>query len=612
MRFGLRWRILLFTVLPPVALTAGALWAVQRGVSHRLYGTAREELGRASHVFDNMLATRAEKLLVASQVIARDPRFFSILDLTVSERDKSYKATVKRVARDFVPVAKTDVFEVFDRRGRLLASVGETATSEKARAALVKAALEGKSTSEMIVAARVLHQAVAVPVMAGRTRVGVLLLGSGLDRTLARSLRDATRSEVTFLSSAGVPITTLESPEEASALEKLAAKPVPAEADAPAQPGVKAEARLAYTVMSAGKHTYLTLVLPIPGAAGGRYAMQRSLGAEAAFLRETQTTLFQLGLAAALVALIAGLLVADRISRPVHRLVRGAVEMEKGNYDYPIEVATRDEIGYLADRFKEMRRHERNYVHNLEEVARLRGDFLNVASHELRTPISIIKGYHELFMDGSLGHLSQQQSQALAAIRSSVERLDRIAEDATWMSQMQDERPRLELAEHKVSDLVEHSIQAALREARERTVAVASELDPEIPAMSLDGPRMTQAITSLVRNGIRFTPDGGAVTVRARIEETVLVIEVQDSGIGMSEEEQRRIFERPVVVGDAMHHHSSEGLEFRSAGLGFGLAIARGIVEAHGGRLDVASEPGKGSTFTIRMLVRTQEARVAA
>lgn len=453
-----------------------------------------------------------------------------------------------------------------------------------------------------------LFQAAAAPVIVGGKRVAVLLLGSSLDGAFARELRDATRSEVTFLVGAVPQATTLETAAEAEALAHSGSKP-----QAEGATGDHASA-LAYEVVGSGTRSYLTLVRPVPGAEGAaaRYAMQRSLGTETVFLRETQTTLFQLGLAAALVALLAGFLVSERISRPVHRLVRGAVEMERGNYDYPIEVRTRDEIGYLADRFKEMRLHERNYVHNLEEVARLRGDFLNVASHELRTPISIIKGYHELFMDGSLGPLSQQQGSALGAIRSSVERLDRIAEDATWMSQMQDERPRLELADHQVSTLVELSIQAALREARERTVAVASEMDPELPRVRLDGIRMTQAITSLVRNGIRFTPDGGGVTVRARVEGSKLVIDVQDSGIGMSDDECRRIFERPVVVGDAMHHHSSEGLEFRSAGLGFGLAIARGIVEAHGGALEVASEPGRGSTFTIQIPCRTEEELAAA
>ena len=105
---------------------------------------------------------------------------------------------------------------------------------------------------------------------------------------------------------------------------------------------------------------------------------------------------------------------------------------------------------------------------------------------------------------------------------------------------------------------------------------------------------------ALVRNGIRFTPDGGSVTVRATSHTDEFVIEVRDTGIGLSAEARRRLFDDSFVKHDSKHHHTAHGLEFNVAGMGFGLALVRRVVESHGGRLLVDGEEGRGSVFTLR------------
>jgi signal transduction histidine kinase len=115
----------------------------------------------------------------------------------------------------------------------------------------------------------------------------------------------------------------------------------------------------------------------------------------------------------------------------------------------------------------------------------------------------------------------------------------------------------------------------------------------------LDRALVTQAVDQLVRNGIRFTPDGGSVMVVVRRDGDALLIEVRDNGIGLSEDVRRRLFDETFVSRDSRNHHTPKGLEFNVAGMGFGLTLARRIVEAHGGRLLVASEEGRGSVFTL-------------
>ena len=124
MRLRLRWKILLFTVPPLVALTFGTLWMVNRSVSRKVQVTVRQDLTRASAVFEDMIAARTRELAVAGQVIVQDPRFFSVLTLASTGQDAQLKATVKGVAAEFNEITNSELFEVVDPRNRGLASVG--------------------------------------------------------------------------------------------------------------------------------------------------------------------------------------------------------------------------------------------------------------------------------------------------------------------------------------------------------------------------------------------------------------------------------------------------------------------------------------------------------
>ena len=124
MRSHLRWRILLFTSLPLVALALGTIWVVDRNVSRQVHANLEEDLRRATAVFEDMLDERAEQLRIASRVIVRDPRFFSVLTLPGSHQEEAYRNTVSGVARDFNTIAHADLLEVLDDHGRSVASVG--------------------------------------------------------------------------------------------------------------------------------------------------------------------------------------------------------------------------------------------------------------------------------------------------------------------------------------------------------------------------------------------------------------------------------------------------------------------------------------------------------
>ncbi len=600
MKSPLRWKILLFTALPIVGLALAALFVVNRDVSQRVHENIEQDLVRAAEVFEDILAQRSEQLAVASGVLVADPRFFSVLTLPGSRTDAAYRNTVAGVARDFNAITRADLFDVLDARGGLVASEGRDKGVGLERAPLVAAALAGQTAGGILAAGGAHYQVTVAPVRVGGRLVGVLLLGSRIGQSLAERLKHLTRCEVHFVSAGAVSGSTLtEAGEQAAVREVVGGTRAGAPVPGTSLPG---DDDLVRTHTPSGM--YLTLVRRIPGSHPEdrqHYALLRPLGAETAFLRRMQTGLLEIGILAALVAFLAAFLISERITTPVERLVRAAEEIERGNYDFPLDVKSDDEIGYLAKRFEDMRQHERAYVTSLREVARLKSDFISVASHELRTPISVISGYHELLAHSHLGPLTKQQEMALEAIRKGVETLSRIADDATRIAQLEGERLVLSLAEHDVAEILKEAMRQALDQASGRRLRTTLEVDRGMPSLRVDGARLGEAIANLVRNAVRFTPDDGRIEVRSEWEGGWLTVQVRDTGVGIVPEARERIFEQGYVVRNSLHHHSSQSLEFNSSGLGLGLPIARGIVEAHGGTITVESEPGSGSAFTIRV-----------
>jgi signal transduction histidine kinase len=609
MRLSLRWKILLITVITPLTLGVSTFVTVHRNVKQHVNSSSiHESLEHSQLVFESMLAARAKALAGGAQVIARDPRFFSLLTLDRTQRDSRFAATVRGMAHDFNQITQTELFEVLDRRGRILASVGTVSSERQAREALVRTALEGTAVTGVLVQHDAQYQVTATPVRADGQIVGALLLGSEIGERLARVLRAQMLSEVTFVSGQEITGTTLSLAKDRDALsERLDSFKLTQQTDF---------GRLGVFRVHGAHFTYLTIVRRIPGSDSPHpqlYVMQRAYDPETRFLQQMQQDMILLAAIALIAALITGLMLSEKITRPIGQLVHGAQEMQRGNYTHPVQVKSSDEIGYLAERFMEMRQREQVYVSSLEEAAKLKSEFISIASHELRTPISVIKGYRDLLDEGKLGPIEPRQKQALETIRGCLSQLTKIAEHATQIAQVRSERLELAIESQLIGPLLDVAVGTAQAAAPNRKVHLNVLVEPpSLEAVAVDGPRLTQAVTHLVSNGIRFTPDGGRVEVKAYVTEETLHIEVADDGPGIPEERLPRIFDDGHAVRGSTNHHSSDSLEFNSGGLGLGLGITRGIVEAHGGTISVQSEPGKGSRFEIRIPLRTERSEPAA
>ena len=597
MRLPLRWKILLITVITPLSLGLATLVTVHRNVQRHVDSSSiHENLEHSVRVLEGMLAARGQALGGGAEVIARDPRFFSLLTLGTDQRDSRFRATVRGMASDFNGITRTEIFEVMNARGRRLASVGPVRSTPASRDSLVRLALRGKAAVSVMVQDRTQYQVSVTPVRSDRRIVGVLLLGSEIGDRLARELRGQMRSEVTFIAHGEITTTTLETAADRNALlGRLAALSRPAE---------HGSIGLAKVEVHGAGLTYVTIVHALPGASpdGGQlYVMQRAKDAETDFLHLMQRDLLVLGLVGVLAALFTGFMLSGNITRPIQQLVRGAQEMQLGNYSHPVRVRSRDEIGFLAERFNEMRHREQVYVSSLEEAARLKSEFITVASHELRTPISVIQGYRDLLESGSLGVVLPPQQQALDAIKGCLEKLTGIAEQATLIAQVQGERLEINVRSQPVGPVIERAIGAAQASSPGRKVHVETRVADRLAPFAFDGDLLAQSLTNLISNGIRFTPDGGVVTIDAHEQGGALEIHVTDEGPGIPEDRMGHIFEHGYSNNDLLHHHSSGELEFNSRGLGLGLGITRGIIEAHGGTVSVSNRIEGGSRFQVRI-----------
>ena len=236
----------------------------------------------------------------------------------------------------------------------------------------------------------------------------------------------------------------------------------------------------------------------------------------------------------------------------------------------------------------------------LRELDRLKDEFVALVSHELRTPLTSIRGYLELVLDGEAGDLTDDQREFLGIVERNAHRLLALVGDLLFLAQVEAGKLSLELGAVDLSSLAAETVETARPLAEEKGVTLTLASGP-LPLLAGDRIRLAQLLDNLVSNGVKFTPSGGRVDVRVRGERGRAVIEVRDTGMGVPPGEQDHLFER--------FFRASKATEQAIPGTGLGLAISKAIVHAHGGRITVASEEGKGSTFRVDLPIR--EAQIA-
>jgi signal transduction histidine kinase/HAMP domain-containing protein len=234
---------------------------------------------------------------------------------------------------------------------------------------------------------------------------------------------------------------------------------------------------------------------------------------------------------------------------------------------------------------------------------RMKSEFVSTVSHELRTPLTGIKGYVDLMVSGKTGPLNAVQTEFLTMVQASTVRLSALIDDLLDISRI--EAGRMEMRSESVDypPLVQEAVRLMQREAAAHGVTLSAVLPEEskrpLPSVRGDADRITQVLMNLISNGIKYTPEGGAVTVRVAYQDDFVTTRVTDTGIGISKQDQSRLFEK--------FFRADNSSTRETGGTGLGLPITKAIVEKSGGGIWVESEPGKGSTFTFTLPLVVEE-----
>jgi signal transduction histidine kinase len=307
------------------------------------------------------------------------------------------------------------------------------------------------------------------------------------------------------------------------------------------------------------------------------------------FLNRINNYLWIAGIIAIAIALLLGILLTRQITRPLRALNTGAKHISEGDLSYRVKVDSRDEIGKLAESFN-------NMAVKLDNSEQSRRRLVSDVAHELRTPLTVIRGTVDGIEDG----VFPPDKDHLDSIKEQTDLLSHLVNDLRDLSLAESGQLKLDLVLVDIISLTRRKISQFEVNAQQKKIQLKMESPSSLPETRIDPRRIEQVIGNLLSNAIRHTPEGGQITLAlkldqaaAKTEKDKLLISVSDTGEGIPAEHLPHIFERFYRVETSRSR--SEG------GAGLGLAIVKQMVEAHGGKVSVESQPGQGSIFHISL-----------
>ncbi len=351
-----------------------------------------------------------------------------------------------------------------------------------------------------------------------------------------------------------------------------------------------------------------TLLVLEPGGAGQGMMtrMTQSSAHAAAFLQSVNQALLWGGLAAVGLALLLGVWLAQRLTRPLQQLTQATRRLATGDLTQTVNVHSQDELGELAASFNQM-------AHSLAAAEQQRQQMLADVAHELRTPLSVVRGHLEGMLDGVFAATPEN----LTLVHEETVRLGRLVDELRTLSLAEAGQLPLQKTNLDVALLLQQAFAAFAPLAEAEGVQLSLDLPAQsLPSVLADKARLQQVLGNLLANALRYAPQGGSrapqVTLGGRAQNGGVRVFVRDNGPGLTTEAQARVFDRFWRADAARSRtagarsrtaggsRAAEG-SANGAGSGLGLSICRGIIHAHGGRIWVESQPGQGTTFWFEL-----------
>lgn len=305
---------------------------------------------------------------------------------------------------------------------------------------------------------------------------------------------------------------------------------------------------------------------------------------ESQFLESVNQAVIFGALAALVIALLIGVVLARTISRPVREVTAATQIVAAGDLGFQVPVRTKDELGELASSFNQMST-------DLALANRQRRQMTADIAHDLRTPLSVILGYMESLSTGKL----EPTPETFEIMYEKGMHVQHLIDDLRILALADAGELALVVRPVDPEALLEHTALAHMIQAQENEIDLRVESAKDLPEIKVDPERITQVLSNLVSNALRYTPEGGEIVLSAESDDAFIRLGVRDTGSGIEPEDIPHIFDRFYRSDSARRQDSAMGES------GLGLAIAKSIVAAHGGDIDVSSMIGEGTTFTISL-----------
>lgn len=282
------------------------------------------------------------------------------------------------------------------------------------------------------------------------------------------------------------------------------------------------------------------------------------------------------------------------IIKPIERLSLTIQDYRNGNFGARARISGRNEIGYLEASFNDLAETTSNLVNELRALDLLKSEFLSTVSHELRTPLTSIGGYARLLRDGDAGPLNETQAEFLGIIETNVARLSGLINDLLDVEKLESGRMQVDYRPQELRSVLKECVETlgvlASRKGLKLDLVFSSDCANGLGPVLGDRDQLLRIFVNLISNAIKYTPSGW-VRVEASQSPLGVTVRVRDTGVGLSAEERERLFRK--------FYRAKSGLTSGEGGSGLGLVITRGLVEAHQGGIEVESEPGQGTVFTV-------------
>ncbi len=289
-----------------------------------------------------------------------------------------------------------------------------------------------------------------------------------------------------------------------------------------------------------------------------------------------------------LISAIISFFIVKNISNPIKKLYYATKRIEKGDFSVRLNIKTGDELEELGKTLNKAIASLEKMDAEHKQLDHAKTEFLSITSHELRSPMTPMKAQLQMLLEEYYGKVNEKQKKAIQIVLRNTVRLDRIIQDFLEISRIEAARLKFNFVKTNLATHIKQLIEEMNAFLMEKNIKIVSNIE-ELPEIECDPDRIMQVLRNLINNAKKFSPENSKIFVEAKVKNNMILISVKDNGIGISKEDQLKVFEPFYQAEKTMYR--------KYGGTGLGLAICKGIVESQNGKIWVESVKGKGSTF---------------